>query len=165
MQTRQFKKGEVIFLEKTLGNTMYEIQSGQVGIYLGHGTPGEKQLTTLDAGRIFGEMAVIEVYPRSATAVALEDTVALEISAADLQEYFDANPAKLAEIMRAMTRRLRELTVDYNAACDALDEWKTATKTGGKKRSGLMGVLDKFAKAYSEYAQYSALYGHYTTIY
>ena len=60
--------------------------------------------------------------------------------------------------MRSISRRLRELTDDYNEACSALDEWKDTTKKGGKKRSGLMEALAKYAKAYFEALQYTSLY-------
>ncbi len=159
METKRYQKGEVIFHELTIGSTMYEIKSGSVGIYTGYGKPEERKLTELGAGRIFGEMSVIEVYPRSATAVASEDVEAVEISTSDLQAYFKSNPDKLVEIMRSLSRRVRELTKDYNEACDALDEWRGATKKGSSKRTGLLGLLDRFAAAYNEslrYADYSS---------
>ena len=155
METRHYKKGDVIFREMTIGRSMFEIKSGKVGIYALYEKPEEKKLTELGEGRIFGEMSIIEVFPRSATAVALEDTEAEEIGAEDLREYFDSRPEKLIEIMRSMSRRLRELTVDYNEACDALVEWKKTSEQGGKKRSGLMSFLEKLAEAYAMSARYS----------
>lgn len=150
METKQFKKGEVIFAENTLGTTMYEIVSGNVGIYTAYGTPEQKKLTELGPGRLFGEMAVIEVFPRSATAVAETDAEAKEISTEDLFTYFNSDPEKLCDIMRSMTRRLRELTKDYDEACAVLDEWRETTKAGQKKRTGLMALLEKFARVYRE---------------
>ena len=89
METKRYKKGEIIFEEYAFGSTMYEIKSGSVGIYASYGKEAEKKLTELGAGRIFGEMSMFEAYPRSATAVALEDVEALEVSAADIKEYFE----------------------------------------------------------------------------
>ena len=155
METKHYKKGEVIFREMTIGRAMYEIKSGKVGIFALYEKPEEQKLTELGEGRIFGEMAVVEVFPRSATAVALEDTEAVEIPAEDMQDYFNNHPEKLIEIMRAMSRRIRELTGDYDAACDALEEWKKAAGEGSKKRSGLMALLEKFAEAYSMSLRYS----------
>ena len=154
METKQFKQGEVIFKEQTLGNTMYELKNGTVGIYAAYGTPDEKKLTELGAGRIFGEMAVIEAYPRSATAVALSDAEAVEVSTADIQEYFNSQPEKLMEIMRGMSRRLRELTTDYQAVCGTLGEWKDTTQQGKKKSSGLLAAIKKFANIYAKGAKH-----------
>ena len=154
METKQFKQGEVIFKEGTLGSAMYEVKRGTVGIYAAYGTPDEKKLTELEAGRIFGEMGVIEVRPRSATAVALSDVEAVEVSTADLQQYFGKQPEKLMEIMRGMSRRLRELTADYQEVCGTLGEWKETTEQGKKKSSGLLAAIKKFADAYAESVKY-----------
>lgn len=148
METKRFGKGDVIFREGSLGNTMYEIKSGTVGIFAAYGEPDEQKLTELEAGRIFGEMCVIEVYPRSATAVALTDAEAEEISTADLQAYFAAQPERLLSIMRGMTRRLRELTADYQEVCGKLGEWNSAEKAGAEKSSGLMSAIRKFAAVF-----------------
>lgn len=150
METKQYKQGEVIFAENMLGNTMYEISSGNVAIYAAYGKPEQKKLTELGPGRIFGEMGVIEVFPRSATAVAESAAEVKEISTEDLSAYFNHDPQKLCDIMHSMTRRLRELTKDYDEACAALDEWRETTKAGQKKRTGLMALLEKFARVYSE---------------
>jgi len=66
METLQFSRGDVIFMENSIGSSMYEIKSGSVGIYAAYGTDSERKLTELEAGRIFGEMGVIDVMPRSA---------------------------------------------------------------------------------------------------
>ena len=154
METKQFKRGEVIFKEGTLGSVMYELRSGTVGIYCAYGSSDEKKLTELETGRIFGEMGVIEVRPRSATAVAISDVEAIEISTADLQEYFGSQPEKLMEIMRGMSRRLRELTTDYREVCGTLGEWKETTEQGKKKSSGLLAAIKRFADAYAESVKY-----------
>mgnify|MGYP002627286956 CR=1 FL=1 len=154
METKQFKQGEVIFKEGTLGSVMYEIKSGTVGIFAAYGTSDEKQLTELGDGRIFGEMGVIEVRPRSATAVALTDVEATEVSTADLQEYFSAQPEKLMEIMRGMSARLREMTSDFQEVCGVIGDWDEATKQKKEKSSGLLSAIRKFAAAYAESMKY-----------
>ncbi len=159
MQAKQFKKGNVIFKEGDLGSTMYEIDSGTVGIYAAYGTANEKLLTELGAGRIFGEMAVIEVFPRSATAVALSDTELKEISTADLQEFFDSNPEKIAEIMRGLSRRLRELTADYQEVCAGIGAWKDAKDRGAEKSGKLMSILKKYAAIFAESMKYAPITG------
>ena len=60
METKTFKKGEVIFKQGDLSDCMYDILWGEVGIYADYGTPEEKLLTTLETERFFGEMGMIE---------------------------------------------------------------------------------------------------------
>ncbi|MBQ9458664.1 MAG: cyclic nucleotide-binding domain-containing protein [Oscillospiraceae bacterium] len=154
METKRFQKGEVIFREGSAGEAMYEIKSGAVGIYAGFGTPDEKKLTELEPGRLFGELAVIDGSARSATAAALDEVEAVEISADDLKAYFKERPEKLMEIMRGMSRRLRELTADYREVCASIGEWKESTERGGKKRTGLMAAIRKYAAIFAESAKY-----------
>ena len=74
-----FKKGDVIFEQDTPGDTMFIIQSGAVEISCHRG--GEKIVIALmEKGDFFGEMALIDNRPRSATATALSRTRILPIS-------------------------------------------------------------------------------------
>ena len=154
VEVKQFSKGSVIFREGVLGSTMYEVLDGTVGIFVGYGREDEKKLTELERGRIFGEMAAIEARPRSATAVALTDVSVQEISRSDFQEYFSGNPDKLLEIMRGMTRRIRELTVDYQEVCATIGAWKDADSRGAEQDQGLMSRLRRFAQIFAEGMKY-----------
>ena len=59
-QVKTFSKNDVIFNEGAYGQCMYEIQSGSVDIYVDFGTADEKLLTTLEAGRFFGEIGIAD---------------------------------------------------------------------------------------------------------
>lgn len=118
-----FNKGDVIFRQGEYAATMYDICAGSVGIYADYQTPDEKQLAVLPAGEVFGEMGLIECYPRSATAVAMEDGTKLQvIDDAEFSAYFKDQPERLLEIMRQISARIRERTEDYKAACQIRDE-------------------------------------------
>ena len=111
--------GKIIFREGDEGCFMYAVQSGSVGIYTHYGTPEETKLTTLYRESFFGEMSMIDLEKRSATAVAEEDGTCLEIiQAEDLQNLFKANPLEVDAILRHLSSRLRRLTKDYNKACE-----------------------------------------------
>ncbi len=63
-------------------------------------------------------MAVIESFPRSATAIALEyDTYIEKFYPEDLGAIFERCPAKILMIMQHLSARLRQLTIDYLTAC------------------------------------------------
>ena len=88
MEKQNFNKGEIIFKQGQFATTMYDICAGTVGIYAAYGTAEEKKLAELGEGEIFGEMGLIECYPRSATAVALKDgTLVQEINAQEFSEF------------------------------------------------------------------------------
>ena len=141
-----FSKGELIVREGDLADSMYVIISGCVEVFVGYGTEEERHLTTLAEGSIFGEMAVLEAYPRSATVIAGENgTVLMEISTAELSEFFREDPVQIRNIMANLSRRLREMTDDYLEVCGTIREMK---ETSGEipRSGGLWSKIDKFLK-------------------
>lgn len=160
METRAFKKGELIFKQGEYAPCMYDICRGKVGIYANYGTDGEKLLTELGESTSFGEMGMLEAYPRSATAVALEDgTEVRVITAETFSSYFKDNPEKVYAIMTQMSRRIRALSDDYLEACRAAAETVEAEKTGKEKSGWLKKNLKKFCDAYDESVRLSIQYG------
>jgi len=71
-QERRFATGQEIFHEGAPGDGVYFVKNGLVEI--SSGTETKKVFSRLGPGEIFGEMAVIELRPRSATASAAQDT-------------------------------------------------------------------------------------------
>ncbi len=149
MNNIAFKQGEVIFRQGEFAATMYDILSGKVGIVANYGTPEEKQLAVLGEQEIFGEMGLIECYPRSATAVALEDgTLIEEISAAEFSDYFKDKPTKVFLVMKQMSQRLRETTENYTDACRTVYEAVEAERAGRKWSRWLDEHLKFFYEVY-----------------
>ena len=136
--TKIYQKGEFIFKQGEYASCMYDICQGKVGIIANYGEDSEKTLTELGEGASFGEMGMLEAYPRSATAVALEDgTEVRVITTETFSSYFQNNSEKVYAIMTQMSRRIRALSNDYLEACRAVAETVEAEKTG-KEKSGLL---------------------------
>ncbi len=68
---------------------------------------GHRLLDTLEANEIFGEMALIDDKPRSATAIALSDVALVPISEMQFLLLVTRKPAFALEVMRVLARRLR----------------------------------------------------------
>jgi CRP-like cAMP-binding protein len=96
------KPGETIFKEGETAKELYVIQSGQVEIQLGN-----RLLATLEANDIFGEMALIDSAPRSATAIAKTDVALVPISRTDFLALVSRAPTFALDIMSMLARRLR----------------------------------------------------------
>ena len=96
------KPGETIFKEGEPAKELYVIQSGQVEIQFGN-----RLLDTLEANDIFGEMALIDAAPRSATAIAKTDVALVPISKKDFLALVGRAPTFALDIMGMLTRRLR----------------------------------------------------------
>ena len=147
MTQKEFKKGEVVFREGEFGESFFRVLEGCVGIFVNYGEAEEKKLTELSEGKIFGEMAVIESYPRSATAVSLADgTKVLEISDKELSAYMSENPEQVLGLMDHLSDRLRELTDDYTDVSIVIGEMK-ASEAEGRSQS-LKDRIKKHVAAY-----------------
>ncbi len=151
MNTYTFNCGQIIFKQGSYAATMFDIVSGQVGIYADYGTDSEKQIAILNADEVLGEMGMIEVYPRSATAVALEDgTTLAEITEAELSDYFRNKPEKLLKIMQLLAKRIRETNGKYINACRAVYENAEAENSGSEKSEWLQ---DQIIELCAEFGQ------------
>jgi CRP-like cAMP-binding protein len=102
--TRTFQAGEMIFSEFEPGNTFYLIQSGRVQLVKIEGEI-ERTLDVLQPADMFGEMAILDNTPRSATAIALDQVQALEFSAQNFEILMLGNPQIALKLLRKFARR------------------------------------------------------------
>lgn len=100
-----FKKGDIIFCEYEPGDTFYLIQSGRVQI-VKIMDDIEKIVDILHPGEIFGEMAILEEAPRSASAVALDDVKMLEFNRANFEVLMKGNPQIALKLLKLFTKRI-----------------------------------------------------------
>jgi CRP-like cAMP-binding protein len=120
LERRRYRAGETILRENDLGESAFIIQKGRVEItrQVG-GRP--LHLATLGPGETLGEMSMIDDQPRSATALALEDTELAEIHHDDFYEALQTDPDTALLILKTLFERLREanariLQLSRNAA-------------------------------------------------
>ena len=102
VETRFFKAGTIIFHRGDAASEMFVIKSGQVRIQLGNRT-----LSELPADSIFGEMALIDNEPRSATAVAITDVELVPVSEQQFLFMVGQTPYFALKVMRVLAHRLR----------------------------------------------------------
>jgi CRP-like cAMP-binding protein len=95
--------GEQIFAEGEPGDALYLIVEGRVKVH-----KGEKELVRLGVRDVFGEMAVLDSEPRSASVTAVEDAVLLKIGRDDFRDILSERPEIAMGVMKVLTRRLRE---------------------------------------------------------
>ena len=107
-QEQVYPQGTVILSGGEVGDSVFLISSGSVQITLG-GTGGPLfQLAILQAGEIFGEMAVLERKPRSATVVAKENCLLLEIAGEEIRKLLETHLEMQVKMYMIMRDRLRQ---------------------------------------------------------
>jgi len=103
--TRIFRSDEIIFSEYEPGETFYLIQSGRVKLLKNEGE-SERSLDILQPPEMFGEMAILEGSPRSATAIALDEVKALEFNAQNFEIIMTGNPQIGINLLRIFAKRI-----------------------------------------------------------
>ena len=141
MKERVFPKNEVIFREGEEGTCFYQITEGTAGIYLHYGEADQRKLTEMKPGQYFGEMAIIEAWPRSATVVAEKELRAIELTGKDLIAYFNEQPERILALMNQLGDRLRQLTAEYEEVSAFIREKQNS---GVEKKEGFLARLRKY---------------------
>lgn len=107
MREKAFAPGEVIFREGDEGNEAFRILEGRIEISIHVGGQGNVALGHLVPGDIFGEMALLDDKPRSATARALEPTRLHVMNVEEFNDLFLSDPSALAPFLSSFFERLR----------------------------------------------------------
>jgi CRP-like cAMP-binding protein len=98
----KLEPGQVIFSAGDPGREMFIVRTGSVDLRI-----GETVLETVEQGGIFGELALVDPAPRSATALAGPDCTLVLVDAAAFSDLVRRVPALALEVMKVMARRLR----------------------------------------------------------
>jgi CRP/FNR family transcriptional regulator, cyclic AMP receptor protein len=107
-QERVYSQGTVILRGGEVGDSIFLISSGSVQVTL-WGTNGPLfPLAILQAGEIFGEMAVLERKPRSATVLAKEDCLLLEVAGEEIRNLLEAHLEMQVKMYTIIRDRLRQ---------------------------------------------------------
>ena len=101
----KLEPGQVIFSAGDAGREMFIVRAGSVDLRI-----GDTLLETVGQGGIFGEMALVDPAPRSATAVAGPDCALVLVDVAAFNDLVRRVPGLAFEVMKVMARRLRRMT-------------------------------------------------------
>jgi CRP/FNR family cyclic AMP-dependent transcriptional regulator len=113
--TRSYPKGAIIISEGDEAGTLYIVISGSVKVYLSDDAGKEVILSTLGPGEHFGELALLDDTPRSASVATCEPCKLLLVQKAALREVIVSEPDMSLHMMRGLARRIRRLTDNVRA--------------------------------------------------
>jgi CRP-like cAMP-binding protein len=105
---RRYEPGELILKEGDEAIGFFVVSSGKVRVVKDLGGDKERTLATLTPGEFFGETALLDGYPRSASVQAVENTECLALTRWDFIGELKGSPNMAVEIMRVLARRLRQ---------------------------------------------------------
>ena len=126
LQERKYAPGETVFAKDDKGTSMYIVLSGAVQIFLPPPDKDSPRVVLKDTrtGEYFGELALFDDKPRSASVEATMETVLLELTREDFAEHLGRSKTAALSILSEMAERLRETNamLSQRAATNAVKE-------------------------------------------
>jgi len=138
VRRRTYHRNETIFHKGDPGNGLYMITNGQVKVVLPSETGEEAVLAVLEAGDFFGELALFDGLPRSATVVTVQNAEVLLLHRDDFLEFVARNPETAIALFAVLSRRLR--------ATDELIEDAIFLDVPGRLAKRLLDLADRHGK-------------------
>ncbi|MEO0794717.1 MAG: cyclic nucleotide-binding domain-containing protein [Verrucomicrobiota bacterium] len=139
MELRQLPAGAIVFRQGEYSQDVYRIVSGKAVVSISHDEGQEITLAELGADDIFGEMAMIDESPRSATIKVTEDAELEVMEPYDFTDMFFSNPTALAPYLTCLIDRLRtsnEKVNDLTEEVARLKNGKTPTRAPLRRNPG-----------------------------
>lgn len=111
LRVRRFRRDEVVFHHGDPGDALHVIARGRVKVVLPAPDAGEPAiLATLGRGDFFGELAILDGEPHSASVIALEPTETLMLGRPDFERLFETQAGLRRSLVASLARELRRLT-------------------------------------------------------
>lgn len=110
IRMRPYRRGEVIFRKDDAGTHLYLVLEGGVKISLPGEFGQEALVAIMRPGDFFGELALFDRSPRSASAVALEDTRAALLAGDDFLAFLERHPSAVRVVLETLARTIRRLS-------------------------------------------------------
>ncbi|MFW5684523.1 MAG: sensor histidine kinase [Spirochaetota bacterium] len=104
----RFERGQVIFRENAPAERFFIVLEGMVEVWKDYASPSPDLLAVHGQGHLFGEMALIDDLPRSATVVAKTDTRVLYLFRQEFDRVLRENPAVALSILRSLSAMVRK---------------------------------------------------------
>lgn len=112
---RSFPRNALVVHEGDDSDSLYVVLSGRVKVFLGDEEGREVIINTLGPGDYFGELALFDSAPRSASVMTMEQCRLGVLSRSDFEQAVDRNGRIALKVMRGLIQRLRHLTEDVKS--------------------------------------------------
>ena len=148
VQKEHYKPGEFIFFEGDIDYHFYIIEEGQVQIFTKHQDGQRIDIATMEPGESFGEFALLDRAPRSATAQALTETTLVKVSEKGYEHLLSELPVWASSMLKNFSGRLKKMNelikgeLDENTQSKILAQFVTPPARTPEEEE-LFGPYDK----------------------
>lgn len=116
----RFDKDEYICHEGQQGDSMYIVLQGTIGVFLTDPNGMQTEVSRIESGGFFGEMSIFDKMPRSASCIALEDSICVAINKNNLSQFLLNCPDIVEQLLMSMSLRVRKMDEMMHSAQAAI---------------------------------------------
>ncbi|MDD3352354.1 Crp/Fnr family transcriptional regulator [Zoogloea sp.] len=114
-RVRSFAANSIVVNEGDEGGSLFVVQNGSLKAFLTDDAGREVTLSLLDPGAYFGELALLDDAPRSASVIALTRSELLQVPRSAFLELIESHPPSMSVVVRNLVARIRALTDDVRS--------------------------------------------------
>ncbi|MHB1051219.1 MAG: cyclic nucleotide-binding domain-containing protein [Bacteroidota bacterium] len=133
---RQYAKGEYVFYQGDPGLGMYVVEKGSVGIVVEGNDGLKKEIIAMQDGDFFGEIALLDESPRSASVIVKEDSQLIGFFRPDLFEVIEKTPKTGLKIIMKLAEMIGERLRNMNSEFSKLRTEVESLKSQLQKEAG-----------------------------
>jgi CRP/FNR family cyclic AMP-dependent transcriptional regulator len=142
LDEKSYLAGQLILTAGEPGDSMYVVESGKVELFLQDSSNQRVHLAIVEPGELFGELSMLDKAPRSASALALENTHLLIVDREDLQLLVTSHPHAALDMMAMLGKRIREANLlVHDRVTRNVNEEIAVKTTLGERLSDLLTAI------------------------
>lgn len=148
----QLQEGAVLYEQGAEGRSMFRLSSGKITLYLDYGTPKQFALVEInEPGATFGEMGLLAGEPRNTTAVAMEDSILMEIDMEHFEDFSRKHPDDMRRMITDLSHRLKTALQELANAQEVVYGLIEEQETGQPRKDGFQQKLKRFTDLFFNY--------------
>jgi diguanylate cyclase (GGDEF)-like protein len=128
LEPRRFSAGSTVFREGEMGQELFIVRYGRIGSYVTQSDGTRREVYEFSPGVLFGEMAIIEGAPRSATCYAKEDAELLVLDGLDFYRLVWEHPVIGVKLLSSMARVMTSWLDEASGFLGGLVRWGEAAR-------------------------------------
>ncbi len=148
-----YKAGDIVFKEGTIGDKFYIIMEGAVEIWKDYNCTEQDRLAVLGKGEMFGEIALIDNLPRSATIITRESLTLLSIDHNEFKQILTDNHAVSLSIMKSISAMIRSSNENFVQGLRAKNQNLKKALYELEQKADEREQIDKELKKYQDHLE------------
>jgi len=142
LDQKSYLAGQLIISAGEPGDTMFIVESGKVELFLQDSIDEHVTLSIVERGELFGELSLLDKAPRSASGIAVENTILLIVDSHDLESLVQSHPHAALDMLSMLGKRVRDANLlVHDRVARNVNEVLPVSANFGQKLSDILTAI------------------------